>query len=299
MSRILVTGGAGFVGTELVYRLHARGDDVVVVDSFDRQVHDGIGFELPARLYRESVGSSHCREIVRDCDKIVHLAAVVGVGQSMYQIARYVKENTYATACFLENLVEVGNCQKLVVASSMSIYGEGASECPSCEWITYGSRSEEALSVGVWRVPCPACGEWTVPAPTPEDAPLRPSSVYAITKRDHEELCLTVGGVYGIPTIALRFFNIYGPGQALSNPYTGVAAIFASRILNGKPCRIYEDGKQARDFIHVSDVVDAIVAALDADPHGPAVGQTINVGTGVPIPVSAVANQIEIGRAHV
>jgi dTDP-L-rhamnose 4-epimerase len=173
-----------------------------------------------------------------------------------------------------------------VVASSMSIYGEGAYECPSHGSVLASPRPTEQLIARQWECRCPQCDQELRSLPTPESKPLIPTSVYAVTKRDHEELSLVTGEAYDIPTVALRFFNVYGPGQALSNPYTGVAAIFAARLLNRRPPIIFEDGRQSRDFIHVSDIVEGILAALESDS---AVGQSINIGTGHPTTVDAVA----------
>jgi dTDP-L-rhamnose 4-epimerase len=208
----------------------------------------------------------------------------------MYEIARYVEENTAATARFLERLVNrERRPARLVVASSMSIYGEGEYDCPEHGHVAPAPRSDVQLMTREWECLCPECGVRLQPVPTSESKPIIPTSIYAITKRDHEELALVTGAAYGIPTVALRFFNVYGPGQALSNPYTGVAAIFASRLLNGRPPVIYEDGRQSRDFIHVSDIVEGIVLALEAEN---AVGRAVNLGTGNPVTVNDVADAL-------
>jgi dTDP-L-rhamnose 4-epimerase len=211
----------------------------------------------------------------------------------MYEIAAYVRENTMATATFLERLIARDPApRRLVVASSMSIYGEGQYRCAEHGAVAPHPRPEEQLLGRQWECVCPDCGRILEPSPTSESKPLIPTSVYAITKRDHEELCLVTGAAYGIPTVALRFFNVYGPGQALSNPYTGVAAIFASRLLNERPPVIFEDGRQSRDFIHVSDIVEGIVLALESDP---AVGAAINLGTGRPSTVDDMARLLADG----
>ena len=226
-------------------------------------------------------------------DRVVHLAAVVGVGQSMYEIDRYMRMNTMATATFLERVVpRRDTVERLVVASSMSIYGEGEYLCDTHGNVVVTPRPEEQLAVREWECKCPACGRELRPIPTSEAKPLLPTSVYAVSKRDHEELCLVVGAAYGIPTVALRFFNVYGPGQSLSNPYTGVAAIFASRLLNGNAPVIFEDGLQSRDFIHVSDIVEGIVLALEAPA---AAGARINLGTGRPSTVDDVSAALARG----
>jgi dTDP-L-rhamnose 4-epimerase len=290
--RTLVTGGAGFIGAHLVSRLLDRGDDVVVLDSLEPQVHEGSDVSIPpgVTLLSGDVGDPELADRALDgVDRVVHLAAAVGVGQSMYEIDRYVRCNTLATATFLERLVAQARLpQRLVVASSMSIYGEGEYRCGDHGAVSPGPRPETQLVAREWESLCPICGREVEPIGTRETKPLVPTSVYAITKRDHEELCLVVGGAYGVPTIALRFFNVYGPGQALSNPYTGVAAIFASRLLNGKPPVIFEDGKQSRDFIHVDDIVDGIILALEADIAGVAV----NLGTGRPVTVDEIAGRL-------
>lgn len=287
--KTLVTGGAGFIGSHLIRRLLERGEEVVVLDSLESQVHDGSPPALPdvIPVFRGDVGDATVlARAARDVDRVVHLAAAVGVGQSMYEIARYVRANTMATATMLEQLVERSSRPtKLVVASSMSIYGEGEYECVEHGTMAPPLRAAAQLSSHIWECRCASCGSELRPVGTRESKPLAPASVYAITKRDHEELCLVVGRAYGIPTVGLRFFNVYGPGQALSNPYTGVAAIFASRLLNRRPPLLYEDGRQTRDFIHVSDVVDAIVLALDSDCDG----EVVNVGTGCPTAVGDVA----------
>ena len=226
-------------------------------------------------------------------DRVVHLAAAVGVGQSMYEIARYTERNTMATARFLERLAAARPLPlRLVVASSMSIYGEGQYVCPEHGAVAPAPRGEEQLLAREWELWCPRCRLELRPVGTAESKPLMPTSIYAINKRDHEEMSLVTGAAYGIPTVALRFFNVYGPGQALSNPYTGVAAIFASRLLNRRPPVIFEDGLQSRDFTHVSDIVRGVLLALESEP---AVGHAVNLGTGRPTSVADVAAVISGG----
>ena len=294
--KTLVTGGAGFIGAHLVRRLSASGRNVAVLDSLEPQVHGDGRPDLPedVAFYRGDVGDPQIlAKALEGVDEIVHLAALVGVGQSMYEIERYVRGNTHATSAFLETLVSLPERpRKVVVASSMSIYGEGEYTCPEHGTLAPESRSEGQLARREWECRCPTCGEELAPAPTRETKPLIPTSVYAVTKRDHEELCLVVGRSYGIPTVALRFFNVYGPGQALSNPYTGVAAIFASRLLNGRGPVVFEDGRQSRDLIHVSDIVEGIALALDSDA---AVDHAINLGTGRQTTVNDVAEALARG----
>lgn len=294
--KTLVTGGAGFIGTHLVRALTERGDEVVVLDSLEEQVHENIQPELPAgvELIVGDVGDPVlAARALEGVGQVVHLAAAVGVGQSMYEIARYTELNTMATARFLETLVAARPMPtRFVVASSMSIYGEGEYTCKEHGRMAPGPRAEEQLLTRAWEMQCPACGKETRPIGTRETKALIPTSIYAINKRDHEEMALVTGTAYGIPTVALRFFNVYGPGQALSNPYTGVAAIFASRLLNEHPPLIFEDGEQTRDFTHVSDVVQGILLALESEA---AVGKAVNLGTGLPTSVAQVADVIADG----
>jgi dTDP-L-rhamnose 4-epimerase len=229
---VLVTGGAGFVGSHLVDALIERGHRVRVLDALVSQVHAD---EKPrhlhpqAELIRGGVGDDGVLNAALDgIDVVYHQAAEVGVGQSMYEIARYVRANDMDTAVLLEALIQrPDKIKKLVVASSMSIYGEGAYECAHCGVIYPQLRPVSQLLERQWEMTCPKCGTEAKPIPTSEDKPLFPSSVYAITKQDQEQFCLVVGRAYGIPTVALRYFNIYGTRQSLSNPYTGVCAIFS------------------------------------------------------------------------
>ncbi len=284
----LVTGGAGFIGSHLVDALVARGRRVRVLDNLDPQVH---GDDPAPTLVAGHIEAGDV-EFVRgdvtdraavdaaldDVDTVFHQAAAVGVGQSMYRIADYVRANSLGGAVLLEAMVgRRDRIRRVVVASSMSIYGEGRYRCPSHGDVAPPLRGSDQLAEGDYDVHCPACQRVVESLPTPESKPLQPTSVYAVTKRDHEELFLSVGAAYDIPTVALRYFNVYGPRQSLSNPYTGVAAIFASRLLNDRPPLIFEDGRQSRDFVHVRDIVAANLRALESDD---AVGGAYNIGTG-------------------
>jgi dTDP-L-rhamnose 4-epimerase len=291
--RVLITGGAGFVGSHLADALASAGHEVVLFDALEPQVH-GSDTDRPAyldpahRLVRGDIRDPEALQpLVRDAQVIFHLAAMVGVGQSMYQVRRYTDVNTMGMATLLEVLAaNRDGVRKLLVASSMSIYGEGAYRCPGCGPVAARLRPSAQLERGDWEVHCPTCGAELQPMPTPEDKQLYPTSIYAINKRDHEEMALAFGRAYDLPAVALRFFNIYGSRQALSNPYTGVAAIFCGRMLDGQPPRVYEDGQQLRDFVHVSDVVHACMLAM-ASPY--AADQIFNVGTGRPVSVLQVA----------
>lgn len=287
---ILVTGGAGFVGSHLVDALLNKGHRVRVLDAFVEQVHGAQPRALPCEVDVVR-GDVRDRSVVdralRGVDVVFHLAAEVGVGQSMYEIERYVSANCLGTATLLEAVVRRRReIRKLVVASSMSIYGEGSYRCAECGPREPEPRDEAQLKDRAWEVRCDRCGVALEPMLTPETKALNPASVYAITKQDEEQYCLVVGKAYSIPTVALRYFNVYGRRQALSNPYTGVMAIFCGRLLNKQPPLIFEDGLQSRDFTHVSDVVRANLRAMEsarADFH------SINVGTGVATSVKRVA----------
>jgi dTDP-L-rhamnose 4-epimerase len=293
--KVLVTGGAGFIGSHLVDGLLAAGHEVRVLDALAAQVHGG-DRERPDHLAREAelvVGDVRDRaalpRALEGVEAVFHLAAAVGVGQSMYEIERYVAANAVGTAVLLEEVVaRRDRIRRLVVASSMSLYGEGAYRDGEGRLVFPPPRREAQLARRDFELRGED-GRPLVAAPTPEEKPLRPTSVYAVTKRDHEELSLTVGEAYGIPTVALRYFNVYGPRQALSNPYTGVLAIFAARMLNGRPPLVYEDGLQSRDFVHVSDVVRANLLALERPE---ASGRAYNVGTGRATPVLALAGAL-------
>lgn len=293
---VLVTGGAGFIGSHLVDALVERGHRVRVLDALVPQVHgDGKPRHLnpEAEFIRGNVCDPEAIGRALDgVDAVFHKAAEVGVGQSMYEMERYVRANDLGTAVLLEAVVKRGGVRKLVVASSMSIYGEGAYSCPNCGTVHPGLRSVEQLAARRWEVECPVCGQELAPVPTNEDKPLFPSSVYAITKQDQEQFCLVVGRAYKVPTVALRYFNVYGTRQALSNPYTGVCAIFSSRLLNDQPPIIFEDGKQARDFVHVTDIVQANLLALETDK---ADYQALNIGTGRSLSIRQIARLLAEG----
>ncbi len=288
--KILVTGGAGFIGSHLVDALLADGHDVRVLDALEPQVHeDG---EWPGYLSQDCeriAGDVRDPEVVRraleDREVVYHQAAAVGVGQSMYEIARYVSINSYGAAVLLEQVVRGGGIARLVVASSMSIYGEGLYLDAAGNPVHPQLRPDAQLERREWEL-LGDDGQPLRAVPTPETKPILPTSVYAVSKRDHEELFLSVGNAYDIPTVALRYFNVYGSRQALSNPYTGVAAIFSSRLLNRNAPLVTEDGAQSRDFVHVSDIVRANLLALDCPADG---GRVYNVGTGRPTTVRRIA----------
>jgi dTDP-L-rhamnose 4-epimerase len=290
--RILITGGAGFIGSHLADELLSAGYRVRALDSLVSQVHEQR--VRPAYLDHEVeliVGDVRNAEILEraldDVDAVVHLAAQVGVGQSMYQIADYTSTNVVGTSTLLEALVK-RPVERLVVASSMSIYGEGLYRAPDGRAVHDADRTVADLSNGKWELEAPAGGQLE-PVPTPETKTPSLKSVYALTKFDQERLCLMIGQAYRVPTVAARFFNVFGPRQALSNPYTGVLAIFAARLLNRRPPMIYEDGEQRRDFVSVYDVARALRLALEAPD---AAGHAFNIGSGQSASVREIASRL-------
>ena len=295
IERILVTGGAGFIGSHLIRRLRENALAVRVFDNFDPQVHDkgplrgwdddGVEF-----LEGDVVKPEACKEALEGISHVVHFAAAVGVGQSMYSVRQYCDTNVMGTASLLQAIIDAKpRIKKLIVASSMSIYGEGLYECSRCVSFQHKDDNGGIREFSGWDPKCAHCGSRMVALPTPESKSLHPTSVYAINKRDQEELCRVVGRAHEIPSVAMRFFNVYGPGQALGNPYTGVAAIFASRLLVGKPPLIFEDGQQSRDFIHVDDVTSACIRALIMEEVGDV---SLNIGTGWPTTVNELAESL-------
>jgi dTDP-L-rhamnose 4-epimerase len=291
--RVLITGGAGFIGAHVARELVARGHRVRALDALLPQVH-GEGRRRPAYLDDDVeliVGDVRDPDAVRRAldgvDVVYHFAARVGVGQSMYEVAEYTSVNAGGTAVLLEALIE-RPVRRLIVASSMSIYGEGLYRDDAEQIHDRVTRTREQLARGEWDPRTPD-GRRLIPAPTPETKAANLASVYALSKYDQERMCLVIGEAYRIPTVALRFFNVYGPHQALSNPYTGVLAIFAARLLNGKPPVIFEDGRQLRDFVHVEDVATACRLALDVEA---AAGGVFNVASGQAITIREVAERM-------
>jgi len=290
---ILITGGAGFIGSHLADDLIRRRHQVRALDLLCPQVH-GTDAKRPAYLH-PAVELVHgdvrdartTRRALEGIDVVYHFAAAVGVGQSMYEVDHYTSTNNLGTAVLLQELVH-RPVQRLIVASSMSVYGEGVYQRADGQIVDGVERSIEQLRAGKWE-PYDDHGQPLTPLPTPESKPPRLSSVYALSKYDQECLCLIIGRAYDIPTVALRFFNVFGPRQALSNPYTGVLAIFASRLLNDRPPLIFEDGRQRRDFVSVYDIVQACRLALEVPD---AAGRAFNVGSGQPFTVCEVADML-------
>lgn len=287
--RVLITGGAGFIGSHVTRALLERGYDVRILDSFLEQVHGPGKTSAPlAPDVDVAIGDIRDPEAVAAAlsgvDKVIHLAAEVGVGQSMYAIDRYVSVNDRGTAVLFQQLIDQP-VERVVVASSMSIYGEGLYKTADGQVREDVLRHYELRANGTWD-PVDDQGRPLQPVPTPEWKRPSIASVYALTKYAQERLTMTVAPAYGMEAVALRLFNVYGPGQALSNPYTGVLAIFASRLLNGQPPLIFEDGAQRRDFVHVDDIARAFVLALEKPE---AAGGVFNVASGRHRSVAEVA----------
>ena len=289
-ARVLVTGGAGFIGRHVVGLLLRRGYEVRVLDSLIDQVHRGAARHAgldDVELIRADVRDlDRVAAALEGVDYVIHLAAEVGVGQSMYAIDRYVSVNDGGTACLFQALID-RPVARVVVASSMSVYGEGLYRSASGERMDNVTRPAQRGSAG-WD-PAGPDGQRLTPLPTPEWKRPNLASVYALTKYVQERLTLTVAPAYGMEGVALRLFNVYGPGQALSNPYTGVLAIFASRLHNGQRPMVFEDGEQRRDFVHVEDVARAFLLALE---HEDAPDQVFNIGSGRDVSIRQVADAL-------
>ncbi|MET3582054.1 dTDP-L-rhamnose 4-epimerase [Mesorhizobium robiniae] len=287
MKRILVTGGCGFIGRHVVQELVEHGYAACILDALLEQVHGGEAISLPAgaELIKGDVRDRDAvAEALQGVDAVIHLAAEVGVGQSMYEIARYVGANDLGTATLLEALIK-HPVERIVVASSMSVYGEGLYATPDGRRVDNARRQPSDIKSSQWN-PLSAANESLSPLPTDEEKPVDLASIYALTKYAQERAVLIFGDAYGVDAVALRLFNVFGAGQALSNPYTGVLANFASRLANGQRPMIFEDGEQKRDFVHVRDVARAFRLALE---QRQARGHVINIGSGKAYAISEVA----------
>jgi dTDP-L-rhamnose 4-epimerase len=295
MRKVLVTGGAGYIGSHLVDALVGREYEVTVLDALVPQVHRSGTWPSYAnaqvRYIRGDVRErAVLQPLVQAADAVVHFAAAVSIGQSMYQIDRYVDVNTRGTALLLDILVnDPHKVQKVIVASSIGVYGEGAYRCQRCGPQAPTIRPVEQLAARDWEHRCPICRAQLESIPTPEDKPLYRDSIYSMTKYHQEEMVLLIGKTYGIPAVAPRFFNVYGPRQSLSNPYAGVAAIFLSRLLNDKQPTVFEDGGQLRDFVSIHDVVDCLVLMLEKPG---ADFLPVNIGSGTTVTILEIARTL-------
>jgi dTDP-L-rhamnose 4-epimerase len=294
--RILITGGAGFIGSNLALKLLNKGYVVTILDNLSAQVHGKRANLNPKLKGKVKFINADVRNPLAlklglaDADVVVHLAAETGMGQSQYEISKYVSVNVQAQAELLQLMVSGRHqVRKLIIASSSRIYGEGMYHCEIDGVVYPHGRPKTQLEQGKWGISCPICGEAILPLPNKESALPCPTSIYAVSKLAQEHLALVFGNTYNIPTIVLRYQNVYGPGQALSNPYTGIISIFSARILNGQPPILYEDGNPTRDFVYIDDVVQATVLAIESTSP---VCQVINVGSGCAINIKKIAGQL-------
>lgn len=296
---ILITGGAGFIGSNLALKLLKKGYTVSVLDNLTPQVH-GENFES-SYSYNQIKGkvtfikgdvnnSDDLRNSIKKNNIIIHLAAETGTGQSMYEIDKYVSTNINGTGKLLEILAnEKHDVKKIIVASSRSVYGEGKFSCKEHGIVFPESRKEQNMSIGDFEVKCPECNNEVLMLPTDEDSKLHPTSVYGFTKQAQEQMCMIVGKSIGVPVLVYRFQNVYGPGQSLKNPYTGILSIFSTRIKNKREITIFEDGQETRDFVYIDDVTDAVILGVE---NNDLKYEVFNVGSGEKISVLRVAHAL-------
>ena len=298
--KVLISGGAGFIGSNLALKLMDRGYEVVLLDNLSQQIHG----ENPEESYTYNLVRDKCELIVGDVTKfedwrralksvdiVVHLAAETGTGQSMYEINKYVDVNIGGTAKLMEVITnEINQVKKVIVAASRAVYGEGKFQCEEHGIVYPESREDQDMSRGDFEVKCPICNQNVEMLPTDEESKLHPTSVYGHTKQSQEELCMIVGKSINLPVVAFRFQNVYGPGQSLKNPYTGILSIFSTRIKNGNDLNIFEDGLETRDFVYIEDITDSIILGIENDNAN---FQSFNVGSGEKIDVLTVANTLK------
>lgn len=295
MTKVLITGGAGFIGSNLALRLLSLGYDVSILDNLSRQIHGDRPEDSPLlRSLRDQfnfiigdvTSADDLRKALAEQEAVVHLAGETGTGQSMYQIERYIRVNVGGTALLLDVLANgAHSVKRVVVASSRAIYGEGKYFSPKFGDVYPEHRKPEDMAGGDFGVKYQGCSDLALMA-TDEDSKVHPSSVYGISKQAQEQLVMTACPGINIEAVALRYQNVFGPGQSLSNPYTGILSIFSNQIMQGKSINVFEDGKESRDFVFIDDVVTATIAALECDS---AAGEVFNVGSGIPIDVATVA----------
>ena len=298
MKNILITGGAGFIGSNIALRLLQKGYYVTVLDNLSKQIH-GVNPEIASPLYlsiKDKVKFIHGSVVSREDwmkaldgqDAVIHLAAETGTGQSMYQIEKYVNTNIGGTALLLDILTNTKHhVKRVLVAESRAIYGEGKYHCPHCGDVYPMGRSDADMAKGDFECKCPMCGGAVELVATTEDSAIHPSSVYGIAKQVQGQLVHLICPTIGVESVSFRYQNVYGPGQSLSNPYTGILSIFSTQIKNGHGINIFEDGKETRDFVYIDDVVDATILGLEVLK---ASGHVFNIGTGTATDVLTVAN---------
>ncbi len=299
MKNILITGGAGFIGSNLTQKLVSKGYCITILDNLSKQIH---GKDQKSELYNsikeistfilgDVCNEEDWKKALKGQDAVIHLAAETGTGQSMYEISRYNDVNILGTSHLLDFLANNKNSvKKLIIASSRSIYGEGKYKCENHGVVYPNERVASNMMKGKFDLFCDVCGGELDVIPTDENSKIHPSSIYGITKQQQEQMILLMGKSLGIPAVALRYQNVYGPGQSLSNPYTGILSIFSTRMLNGNDIDIYEDGEESRDFVFIDDVVEATILALEKEEAN---HQIFNVGSGEVTTVSQVANSLK------
>ena len=299
MKNILISGGAGFIGSNLTKKLVSKGYNITILDNLSKQIH---GKDQKSELYNsikeistfilgDVCNEEDWKKSLKGQDAVIHLAAETGTGQSMYEISRYNDVNILGTSHLLDFLANNKNSvKKLIIASSRSIYGEGKYKCENHGVVYPNDRIASNMMKGKFDLFCDVCGGELDLMPTDENSKIHPSSIYGITKQQQEQMILLMGKSLGIPAVALRYQNVYGPGQSLSNPYTGILSIFSTRMLNGNDIDIYEDGEESRDFVFIDDVVEATILALEKEEAN---HQIFNVGSGEATTVSQVANSLK------
>ena len=298
MKNILITGGAGFIGSRLCEKLFDQGNNVTVLDNLSEQIHgNGESFLFNKIKDKCTFIKGDVRDkndwahAIKNQEIIIHLAAETGTGQSMYEVEKYTNVNVIGTSHMLEILANSNhNVKKIIVASSRSIYGEGKYNCKN-HGVQYPSkRKEEDMKKGEFNPKCSMCNSSLNVLPTDEQSKIHPSSIYGINKQQQEQMVMLMGESLSIPSVAFRYQNVYGPGQSLSNPYTGILSIFSTRILNGNNLDIYEDGEETRDFVYIEDAVDATILGIEKEEAN---GNIFNVGSGVSTRVLDVANTLK------
>jgi len=297
--KVLITGGAGFIGREVARQAVQRGYRVLLFDNLSPQIHGALPDVAALEDLRRTGVEVARGDVLRPADwaaaldeseAVIHLAAETGTAQSMYEISRYTGTNVGGTAVLLNHLANQRHgVRKLILASSRSVYGEGAYHCGRCGIVYPPARSEAMFRAGQWQPACPLCQGAIAATATQETARLSPASIYAATKLAQEDLVRVGAGALGIPFVIFRFQNVYGEGQSLKNPYTGILSIFSNQLRRGKTIHLYEDGQESRDFVHVSDVARAVLAALASDRGD---GHTLNVGSGRPTTVEQTADML-------
>ena len=298
--RVLITGGAGFIGSHIALKLIDKGYDVTVLDNLLEQIH-GADPDHTSPLYcsiKDKVrfvkgdvcDKALLEQALEDVDYVIHLAAETGTGQSMYEIKRYIDVNIGGTALLLDILTNTNHhVKRVVVAESRAIYGEGKYHCEKCGDVYPTERKDEDMGKGDFECHCPKCGGPVTLVATTEDSAIHPSSVYGIGKQVQGQLVHMICKSIGIESVSFRYQNVYGPGQSLTNPYTGILSIFSTRIKNRKEINIFEDGKESRDFVYIDDVVDATIAGMEVPEAN---GHVFNIGTGVSTDVLTVAQTL-------